>query len=303
MGNHRCPIRPCAAVQASRDPAHAAHPAVHEPVLEPHQLDLPASAVDVRRVGPALGEPGLFADRPGSDAWGVLRHSSFDDAVDRGLLPVLRDPAAASQTGRLAAVEEGGGLRSVLCVSNRRTRAQRAACARGAHATAVWPLPRISRDGEGVMDETGAKTVATTVGALIHSVHEEMRKQVRGMDHGTINWKPLPLANSIAVLIVHTLGSEREMIRAVRRLASERDRDSEFKAEMDSEDLIGLLDQTEHELDEHLGALTAADLTEMRPRGDRPPKPGLEWLLSNYGHAREHLAPIELTKHLYAIRT
>jgi hypothetical protein len=153
------------------------------------------------------------------------------------------------------------------------------------------------------MDETGAKTVATTVSALFHSVHEEMRKQVRGMDHGTINWKPLPLANSIAVLIVHTLGSEREMIRAVRRLATERDRDSEFKAEMDSEDLIRLLDQTEHELDEHLGALTAADLTEMRPRGDRPPKPGLEWLLSNYGHAREHLAQIELTKQLYDSRT
>ena len=153
------------------------------------------------------------------------------------------------------------------------------------------------------MDETGAKTVATTVSALFHSVHEEMRKQVRGMDHGTINWKPLPLANSIAVLIVHTLGSEREMIRAVRRLATERDRDSEFKAEMDSEDLIRLLDQTEHELDEHLEALTAADLTEMRPRGDRPPKPGLEWLLSNYGHAREHLAQIELTKQLYDSRT
>ena len=153
------------------------------------------------------------------------------------------------------------------------------------------------------MDETGAKTVATTVSALFHSLHEEMRKQVRGMDHGTINWKPLPLANSIAVLIVHTMGSEREMIRAVRRLATERDRDSEFKAEMDSEDLMRLLDQTEHELDDHLGALTAADLTEMRPRGDRPPKPGLEWLLSNYGHAREHLAQIELTKQLYDSRT
>jgi DNA-binding transcriptional ArsR family regulator len=153
------------------------------------------------------------------------------------------------------------------------------------------------------MDEAGAKTVATTVGALFHSVHEEMRKQVRGLDHGTINWKPLPLANSIAVLIVHTLGSEREMIRAVRKLATERDRDAEFKAELDADDLIALLDQTDRELDEHLAALTAADLTEMRPRGDRPPKLGLEWLVSNYGHAREHLAQIELTKQLYDSRT
>jgi hypothetical protein len=48
--------------------------------------------------------------------------------------------------------------------------------------------------------------------------------------------------------------------------------------------------------------LTAAGLTEMRPRGDRPPKPGLEWLLSNYGHAREHLAQIQLTKQLFSAR-
>ena len=153
------------------------------------------------------------------------------------------------------------------------------------------------------MDEAGARTVATTLGTLYHWVHDQMREQVRGMDHGTINWKPLPLANSIAVLIVHTLGSEREMIRAVRKLTTERDRDAEFKAESDAADLIALLDQADRELDEHLGALTAADLTEMRPRGDRPPKPGLEWLISNYGHAREHLAQIELTKQLYDSRT
>jgi len=153
------------------------------------------------------------------------------------------------------------------------------------------------------MDEAAARTVATTIGALFHSVHDEMRKQVRGLDHGSINWKPLPLANSIAVLIVHTLGSEREMIRAVRKLTTERDRDAEFKAESDAEDLVALLDQADRELGEHLGALTAADLTEMRPRGDRPPKPGLEWLASNYGHAREHLAHIELTKQLYDSRT
>lgn len=153
------------------------------------------------------------------------------------------------------------------------------------------------------MDEAGAETIATIVRTLFQSVHEQMREQVRGMDHGTINWKPLPLANSIAVLVVHTLGSEREMIRAVRKLTTERDRDAEFKVESDASDLIALLDQADRELDEHLDTLTAADLTEMRPRGDRPPKPGLEWLISNYGHAREHLAQIELTKQLYDSRT
>jgi hypothetical protein len=153
------------------------------------------------------------------------------------------------------------------------------------------------------MDEAGAKTIATTVGALYHSVHEQMREHVRGMDRGTLNWKPLPLANSIAVLVVHTLGSEREMIRALRSLTTERDRPGEFRAEVEADELLALLDQADRELDEQLGALTAADLTEMRPRGDRPPRPGLDWLVSNHGHAREHLAQIELTKQLYDSRT
>lgn len=152
------------------------------------------------------------------------------------------------------------------------------------------------------MDQTSARNVAATVRVLFHSVHDSLREQVRGIDRGTLNWKPLPKANSIAVLVVHTLGSEREMIRAVRSISTERDRPAEFRAEAGAEDLLALLDQADRELDEHLAALTAADLTELRPRGDRPPRPGLDWLLSNYGHTREHLAQIELTKQLYDSR-
>jgi hypothetical protein len=153
------------------------------------------------------------------------------------------------------------------------------------------------------MDEAGARTVATTIGALFHAAHDGMREQVRDVDTGTLNWKPLPLANSIAVLVTHSLGSEREMIRAVRQVHTERDRDAEFKAEANAAELLALIDRSDRELDEHLGAITSADLTEMRPRGDRPPRPGIDWLISNYGHVREHLAQIELTKQLYDSRT
>jgi hypothetical protein len=153
------------------------------------------------------------------------------------------------------------------------------------------------------MDEAGARTVATTIAAMYHSVHEQIREQIRGLDSGTLNWKPLPLANSIAVLVVHTLGSEREVIHAVRSQTTARDRPGEFRAEVEVAELLALLAQADRELDEQLGAVTAADLTEPRPRGDRPPRPGLDWLVSNYGHAREHLAQIELTKQLYDSRT
>ncbi|HEY0830710.1 MAG TPA: DinB family protein [Candidatus Dormibacteraeota bacterium] len=153
------------------------------------------------------------------------------------------------------------------------------------------------------MDEDGARLVAGTVAALYRSVHDGLREQVRGLDHGTLNWRPLPKANSIAVLVTHTLGSERELMRAVRGISTERDRESEFRAEAEAADLLAMLDQADQDLDEHLGAVTVADLTEMRQRGERPPRAGLDWLISNYGHAREHLAQIELTKQLYDSRT
>ena len=153
------------------------------------------------------------------------------------------------------------------------------------------------------LDEEGARTVTQTVAAMYHDVHKKMRDQVRGMDHGTLNWSPLPKANSIAVLVTHALGSEREMIRSLRQIPSDRDRDSEFRVESDADDLLALVDQADRELDENVAALTPADLTEMRPRGSRPPRAGIEWLISNYGHAREHLAQMELTKQLYDSRT
>src|SRR5438105_10245065 len=131
------------------------------------------------------------------------------------------------------------------------------------------------------MEDAAAQNVAQTVGALYRDVHAKMREQVRGMDHGTLNWSPLPKANSIAVLVTHTLGSEREAIRALRRIDTDRDRESEFKVEAEAADLLALLDQADRDLDEHIGALTAADLIEPRPRGDRPPGPGVAGLLSN----------------------
>jgi hypothetical protein len=147
------------------------------------------------------------------------------------------------------------------------------------------------------------RAVADSFAKAFHEMHDGFREQVRGLDHGTLNWRPLPKANSIAILVIHSLGSQREMLRAVRQITTERDRDSEFRAEAEAADLLALLDQADRDVDEHLGALTDDDLQGMRPRGDNPPRPGIEWLVTNYGHAREHLAQIQLTKQLYDSRT
>lgn len=136
-----------------------------------------------------------------------------------------------------------------------------------------------------------------------HDLHEKLRGEVRGLDYGTLNWRPLPKANSVAVLVTHLVGSELEMIRSVRSIPSQRDRDAEFQADSDADQLLQMIDAADREMEEQIAALTQADLIELRPRGDRPPRPGIFWLATNYGHAREHLAQIELTKQLYDSRT
>src|SRR5712691_3648035 len=304
MGRHRCPICPGPSLQASGDSAAPAHPTFSELVPQPPQLDLSAAVADVRSVRADLGQPGLRAHRSGPEPVVLVGRPAVHDPLDGDLLHLFRDVDPAAQAGRLALLEKGRRPFPVPGLSDRWPGPQRVAGAGGAHATSARPLPGVQSYREGVMrmDETGARTVANTVGGLFHEVHKGIREQVEGVDGEALNWKPHPNANSVAVLVVHTLGSEREMIRAVRLLSTERDRPAEFKAEADAADLLALLDRADRELDEHVAAITGADLTEMRPRGDRPPRPGLEWLVANYGHAREHLAQIQLTRQLHGAR-
>jgi len=145
--------------------------------------------------------------------------------------------------------------------------------------------------------------VVSTVSDLYKVVHAQLRKEVEGMDERALNWSPAPETNSIAALVVHTLGSEAEVLRTVRALPGQRDRDAEFRATAASaSELVARLDKADRYLDEMSAGITAADLAAMRPRGDRPPQTGMYWLISNYAHAREHLGHVQLTKQVYATR-
>jgi hypothetical protein len=132
-------------------------------------------------------------------------------------------------------------------------------------------------------------------------VHANLRDEVRDLSVEELNWKPAPEANSIAVLVVHTLGSEAEVLRVVADVPNVRDRDAEFRATVNgAADLLREIDQADSYLEAMAPRISAENLAAERPRGDRPPQTGLHWLLTNYGHAREHLGHIELTKQLYA---
>ncbi len=146
--------------------------------------------------------------------------------------------------------------------------------------------------------------VVSTVAELFHQVHQSLRDEVVGLDAEALNWTPGADTNSIAALVVHTLGSEAEVLRTVCAVAGQRDRDAEFRAKAETaDDLLQQLEQGDAYLDQLAAQISADDLTAVRERGEREPQTGLYWLVSNYGHAREHLAHIQLTKQLYQQRT
>ncbi|HEU5431683.1 MAG TPA: DinB family protein, partial [Thermomicrobiales bacterium] len=119
-----------------------------------------------------------------------------------------------------------------------------------------------------------------------------------------LTWRPAPETNSIAVLIVHTLGSEAEVFRIAHNAAGSRDREAEFRADVDSADaVLALLDAADADLDAAAPHITAADLDAKRPRRGNPPETMRYWLFQNYGHAREHLGQMYLTKQLSEARS
>jgi hypothetical protein len=133
--------------------------------------------------------------------------------------------------------------------------------------------------------------------------HELFRKAVADLEPEALAWRPASETSSIAVLVVHTLGSELEVLRCVRGLPSDRDRDAEFvDRAVTAADLLTRLDQADAAVQELVPQMTDADLTSLRERPNRAPQLGWYWLTRNLGHEREHLGHVDLTKQLYLHR-
>ena len=143
--------------------------------------------------------------------------------------------------------------------------------------------------------------VVAKIAEQFQVVHGLLRDEVRDLSVEELNWKPAPETNSIAVLVVHTLGSEAEVLRVAANVPGERDRLAEFRVTANNaEELLREIDQADAYIEAMAPRITAEDLAAERLRGDRGPETGLHWLLTNYGHAREHLGHIQLTKQLHA---
>lgn len=152
------------------------------------------------------------------------------------------------------------------------------------------------------MDQDSSQLLIATVNGGLRGMHKKMRDAVGALDRDALNWKPHSDANSVAVLVTHTLESERELLGTVRGVEVPRDRPSEFTVEKDQHELLQMVDRADAWLDEQTNGMSDADLLALRPRGENAPQTGLFWLLVAYGHGREHVAHLELTRQLAEAR-
>jgi hypothetical protein len=145
---------------------------------------------------------------------------------------------------------------------------------------------------------------ADTFVSLYREVHDQLREEVSGLTAQALTWVPGPDTSSISTLVVHLLGSENDVLRIVRGLPSDRDRASEFSAQVQNpEELLSRIQDTDRLLQELGLQINDEDLAALRVRPsavrNRTSGTGLFWLLNSYGHAREHLAQLRLTKQLF----
>jgi hypothetical protein len=149
---------------------------------------------------------------------------------------------------------------------------------------------------------SGADPTATLI-ALFRQLHQQFRDELEGLGDDAVNWVPTAGANSIAVIVTHVVGSEAETLRCVAGVPCERDRDAEFAGRtLTRREVLLALDGADDLLVDLEPRMDARRLTAELSLPTLPyeeTRPGLTWLVGNYGHAREHIGQIQLTKQLY----
>ena len=137
--------------------------------------------------------------------------------------------------------------------------------------------------------------------SLHQDSHRQLREGIIDLDSEGLNWTPADSTSSIGTIVIHALGAEAEMLRNILQMPINRNRDAEFTPQThELGNLLRLLDATDNDWQNLAPRIQEDDLRTLRPRPNKSgPQSGLYWLVRNYGHIREHLAQLQLTKQLY----
>lgn len=126
--------------------------------------------------------------------------------------------------------------------------------------------------------------------------HRNLRHVVTSLSAEALNWTPLPEANSIASLVFHTLGAESELIAAAAGMLIEHDGTESFGfVATSAEELLAMIDRTEHDINGYLDQLRGDHLGRILTRRGWT-ESGAWWLLHAVGHTREHVGQAQLTR-------
>ena len=132
----------------------------------------------------------------------------------------------------------------------------------------------------------------------LKDAHDRFRQVVTDMTAEELNATLGAETNSVAVLTIHALGAERQVLELVSGQDPARDRDAEFRTRADSaERLLEALDRADALVDDLVPGLTPQQLEQPFFRNDLT-LAGARWLIRAFGHVREHAAHAELTKQL-----
>jgi len=154
------------------------------------------------------------------------------------------------------------------------------------------PIPAASDDGDD----------ASIFLRLFRQVHDQIRNEIADLDDEGLNWRPWEGANSVSVVITHLVGSEAETVLCVAGLPCERNRDGEFShARQTRAEVLARLERADLLLTDLSDLITGERLHADVALPTLPPeerRPGITWLVGNYGHSREHVGHIQLTRDL-----
>ena len=148
------------------------------------------------------------------------------------------------------------------------------------------------------MNEPGAAIVAQYA-----ALNGRLRDVVRGLDVAALDRSPAEGENTIAVLVMHTIGSERGWLSLAAGRTHQRDREAEFGTRGRApDDLVAAIDAADVAMRDLVDAAVGAGLETIRTTGD-----GRSWTVArcvahSLAHTAEHVGHAELTRNLVSPR-
>lgn len=131
---------------------------------------------------------------------------------------------------------------------------------------------------------------------LYRDAHARLRNAVAGLDPDTLNWVPGPGMNSVAGLTVHLLNSERRNCLRVLGVVTERDFEDLRIQAHDADELLRHVDAADAFLADFGHRMAADGLVPAVEHPHHGSRSSLVLLLETYGHLREHIAHLDVTR-------